>query len=54
MEYDGINNITIIPDKQKEVKYTYRGLWKFTSRTEAGATIVFRYDTEEQLRKNSQ
>ena len=51
LEYDGIDNVIRYRDKQKEVEYTYRGLWKLTSRTEAGATIVFKYDTEEQLRK---
>jgi RHS repeat-associated protein len=51
LEYDGIDNVIRYRDRQKEVEYTYRGLWKLTSRTEAGATIVFRYDTEEQLRK---
>ncbi|MEO6720590.1 MAG: DUF6531 domain-containing protein [Ferruginibacter sp.] len=49
LEYDGIDNVIRYVDKQKEVAYTYRGLWKLTSRTEAGATIVFKYDTEEQL-----
>ncbi|HRI19383.1 MAG TPA: DUF6531 domain-containing protein [Panacibacter sp.] len=51
LEYDGIDNVIRYRDKQKEVTYTYRGLWKLTSRTEAGATIVFKYDTEEQLVK---
>lgn len=51
LEYDGIDNVIRYRDKQKEVSYTYRGLWKLTSRTEAGATIVFKYDTEEQLIK---
>ncbi len=51
LKYDGIDNVVRYTDKQKEVAYTYRGLWKLTSRTEAGATIGFVYDTEEQLRK---
>src|SRR5206468_3331971 len=51
LEYDGIDNLIRYRDKQKEVEYTYNGLWKLTSRTEAGTTIVFKYDTEEQLRK---
>lgn len=51
LEYDGIDNVIRYQDKQKEVEYSYRGLWKLTSRTEAGATIVFKYDTEEQLVK---
>jgi RHS repeat-associated protein len=51
VEYDGIDNIIKYKDRQTEVLYTYRGLWKLTSRTEAGATLVFKYDTEEQIRK---
>ena len=51
LEYDGIDNVIRYRDKQKDVQYTYGGLWKLTSRTEAGATIYFNYDTEEQLRK---
>ncbi len=51
LEYDGIDNVTRYTDKQKDVQYTYRGLWKLTSRTESGATIFFKYDTEEQLYK---
>ena len=51
IEYDGIDSPISYHDKQKEIKYTYQGLWKLTSRTEAGATIIFKYDEEEQLRK---
>jgi RHS repeat-associated protein len=51
LDYDGIDNVTRYRDKHKDITYSYRGLWKLTSRTEAGATICFKYDTEEQLRK---
>ncbi|MEO5684602.1 MAG: DUF6531 domain-containing protein [Chitinophagaceae bacterium] len=51
LEYDGIDNVIRYRDNQKNVQYTYHGLWKLTSRTEANATIYFNYDTEEQLRK---
>lgn len=51
LEYDGIDNVTRYRDKQKVVDYTYRGLWKLTTRKEAGAMIIFKYDTEEQLIK---
>lgn len=51
LEYDGLDNVVRYKNKQKEVQYSYRGLWKLTSRTEAGATVYFNYDTEEQLRK---
>jgi len=50
-EYDGINNLIRYHDDEKEVDYTYKGLWKLTSRTEAGSTIYWDYDTEERLRK---
>jgi len=51
IEYDGLDNVIHYQDKYKDIRYTYRGLWKLTSSTEAGATIYFNYDTEEQLRK---
>jgi len=51
LDYDGLDNIIRYRDKQKDVSYTYRGLYKLTSRTEADTTIYFNYDTEEQLRK---
>ena len=50
LEYDALDNVVHYQDKKKEVWYTYKGLWKLTSRTQAGATIHFNYDTEEQLR----
>jgi RHS repeat-associated protein len=49
--YDSIDNVVRYRDKQKDVQYTYRGLWKLTSRTEAGVSIFLKYDTEEQLQK---
>jgi RHS repeat-associated protein len=51
LTYDAIDNITAYRDKVKSVTYTYSGLWKLRSRTEGGATLHFKYDTEEQLRK---
>lgn len=51
LDYDGIDNVIRYRDKQKDVEYTYRGLWKLTNRKEAGATLIFKYDTEEQLVK---
>ena len=51
LEYDGLDNLIKYRDKQKEIRYTYKGLWKLTSRSENGATILFKYDTEEQLLK---
>lgn len=49
LEYDGIDNILRYKDSQKDVRYTYKGLWKMTSRTEAGHTLRFTYNSEEQL-----
>jgi RHS repeat-associated protein len=51
LEYDQIDNLIRYRDKQKDIKYTYQGLWKLSSRSEAGSTIYFNYDTEEQLYK---
>jgi RHS repeat-associated protein len=51
LTYDGIDNVIHFKDKQKEVEYAYHGLWKLTRRTEAGASIIFKYDSEEQIRK---
>ena len=50
-EYDGIDNLVHYRDDEKDVHYTYKGLWKLTSRTEAGSTIYWNYDTEQRLRK---
>jgi len=50
LQYDALDNVVVYKDRKKEVRYTYKGLWKLTSRSEAGATIRFAYDTEEQLR----
>jgi RHS repeat-associated protein len=51
LEYDALDNVVHYKDRLKDVQYSYRGLWKLISRTEAGASIYFNYDTEEQLRK---
>jgi RHS repeat-associated protein len=51
LAYDAIDNVIQYKDRLKDVSYTYSGLWKLRTRTEAGATIHFSYDTEEQLRK---
>jgi RHS repeat-associated protein len=50
-EYDGIDNIIYYHDDQKDIRFTYQGLWNLRTRTEAGATVVLKYDTEECLRK---
>ena len=50
LDYDALDNVIHYQDKKKEVRSTYKGLWKLTSRTQNGTTIHFNYDTEEQLR----
>ncbi len=51
LNYDAIDNVIRYQDKYKDVAYTYSGIKKLRSRTEAGATLSFLYDTEEQLTK---
>ncbi len=51
LEYNGLNNLIHYRDKQKDIEYTYRGRSRLSSRREAGATIIFKYDTEQQLTK---
>lgn len=51
LRYDAIDNVIKYTDRQREINYTYKGLWKLNSREEAGATIRYAYDTEEQLRQ---
>ena len=48
-EYDAEGNILHARDKQHDVRFTYRGMGRLASRTEAGTTVAFEYDTEEQL-----
>ncbi|MDZ4862348.1 MAG: DUF6531 domain-containing protein, partial [Gemmatimonadota bacterium] len=47
--YDGEGNVVRARDKQHDVAFTYSGMGRLTSRTEAGTTVRFAYDTEEQL-----
>jgi len=49
LEYDGIDNLIHYKDAHKDVHYSYSGLWKMTSRSEAGFSKQFHYDTEERL-----
>jgi RHS repeat-associated protein len=48
-EYDAEGNVVHARDKQHDVRFTHRGVGRLASRTEAGTTVTFEYDTEEQL-----
>ena len=50
LEYDPEGNVVHARDKLHDVRFTYRGMGRLASRTEAGTTVGFSYDTEEQLR----
>ena len=47
--YDGEGNVLHIQDDQRDVHLDYQGLGRLAARTEAGTTLRFEYDTEEQL-----
>jgi RHS repeat-associated protein len=49
LEYDAEDNPVRVRDKQQDVRFGYRGIGRVASRTEAGTTVVFEYDTEDQL-----
>ncbi|MCX4245068.1 DUF6531 domain-containing protein [Paraliomyxa miuraensis] len=48
-EYDGEGNVVRAGDRLRQIAFTYQGLGKPTSRTIAGTTVRFEYDTEERL-----
>ncbi|WLQ16197.1 DUF6531 domain-containing protein [Hahella aquimaris] len=47
--YDPEGNLVRATDAQFDVHFTYQGMGRIASRTQAGTTIQFEYDTEEQL-----
>lgn len=47
--YDGEGNLLRAKDRHEDVVFTYRGMGRLASRTEAGTTVAFEYDTEERL-----
>lgn len=49
MQYDPEGNVTHTKDKQHDVRFTYSGMGRMRSRSEAGTTVQFAYDSEEQL-----
>src|SRR5438105_2366475 len=49
IEYDAEGNIVRARDKLHDVAFTYGGMNRVTSRTEAGAAIRLQYDREDRL-----
>lgn len=49
LRYDGEGNILHTQDQQHDVTFSYRGMNRLASRSEAGTTVEFHYDTEDQL-----
>ncbi|WP_299036677.1 DUF6531 domain-containing protein [uncultured Pseudokineococcus sp.] len=48
-EYDGEGNLLHAVDRLYDVGFTYQGMGRLASREQAGTTVRFEYDTEEQL-----
>jgi RHS repeat-associated protein len=51
LTYDGMDNLVRYRDKLGHAECTYTGLWNLTSFSHPGGSVVFKYDTEEQLKK---
>jgi YD repeat-containing protein len=49
LEHDAQSNVTRARDAQHDVRFAYSGMNRLASRREAGTTLRFEYDTEEQL-----
>ncbi|MCY1013388.1 DUF6531 domain-containing protein [Nannocystis pusilla] len=49
LDYDPEGNILRMRDQHREVRMTYVGMGRLATRTEAGTTIRYTYDTEERL-----
>jgi RHS repeat-associated protein len=49
LQYDAEGNVLRATDAQHDVQFTYQGMGRLRSRREAGTTVSFEYDTEEQL-----
>jgi RHS repeat-associated protein len=47
--YDAEGNLTAARDRHHDVRFTYRGMGRLTSRREAETTLTLNYDTEERL-----
>jgi YD repeat-containing protein len=49
LAYDPEGNVVHLKDAQHDVHFSYQGMGRLASRSEAGTTVRFAYDTEEQL-----
>ena len=49
LAYDPEGNVVTARDQQHDVRFTYQGMGRISSRTEAGTRVGFVYDTEERL-----
>jgi RHS repeat-associated protein len=49
LAYDGEDNVVHVRDRLHDVRFTYQGMNRLASRSEAGTVVRFGYDTEEQL-----
>ena len=49
LSYNGEGDLITAADGQVEVQFSYQGLGRPASRTQAGTTVRFEYDTEEQF-----
>jgi RHS repeat-associated protein len=50
LQYDPDDNIIRAQDKYYDVQFEYQGLGRMVSRSQAGTTVRFEYDTEDQLK----
>ncbi|OZG72961.1 hypothetical protein BTA51_13460 [Hahella sp. CCB-MM4] len=48
-EYDPEGNVTKATDNQRTITFKYQGMGRMVSRTQAGTTVNFEYNKEEQL-----
>jgi RHS repeat-associated protein len=49
LSYDGEGNLLHALDRLYDVEFSYQGMGRLATRTQAGTTVRFEYDTEEQL-----
>jgi len=49
LTFDAEGNLLSARDRQQDVRFTYQGLGRLRSRTEAGTTVEFEYDRDERL-----
>ncbi|MCP4787586.1 MAG: RHS repeat protein, partial [Fuerstiella sp.] len=49
LAYDAAGNVLHAKDLQHDVRFTYQGMGRLATRREAGTTVEFKYNTEEDL-----